>query len=314
MAPTTTCRYIATLLLLTAVAACNGPTNPSGGPPPIASGSLAAVNGVAELAEFEVCKVYSGIVGPAVTVNFTVDRDANGSIENSGSVQLANNQCAVVHTYIETGSNNGTQIQRVTVTEQVPTGYTVSRVLTTVTLGGPSSGGSVASNTATGDMISNPDNGFLVVFTNTAEPSLGDGRFTGGGNQIRVDGVRVSRGLTIHCDLLLSNNLEVNWGQGDNFHMTEHLTTVACTDDPNIIQAPPPAPLDTLIGTGTGTFNGVAGFTVQFTLQDFGEPGSADRMAIRIFQASNPSNVVLNIPLSLLANGNLQAHFDQPHK
>ena len=37
---------------------------------------------------------------------------------------------------------------------------------------------------------------------------------------------------------------------GNNFHMTEHVTTVACTDDPAIIQAPPPAPLDTLIGVG----------------------------------------------------------------
>jgi hypothetical protein len=103
----------------------------------------------------------------------------------------------------------------------------------------------------------------------------------------------------------------VGAGNGNNFHMTEHLTTVACTDDPNIIQAPPPAPLDTLIGVGTGRFNGVDGFTVEFTLQDWGEPGGLDKMAIRIFQGSN---VVLNIPLSLLANGNLQAHFDQPHR
>ena len=64
----------------------------------------------------------------------------------------------------------------------------------------------------------------------------GTGRFTGGGNQVRVGAARVSRGLTIHCDLLLSNNLEVNWG-GNKFHMTEHLTTVACTDDPLIVQA-----------------------------------------------------------------------------
>ncbi len=49
-----------------------------------------------------------------------------------------------------------------------------------------------------------------------------DGRFTGGGSQLRVGDVRVTRGLTIHCDLLLSNNLEVNWG-GNRFHMTEHL-------------------------------------------------------------------------------------------
>lgn len=139
------------------------------------------------------------------------------------------------------------------------------------------------------------------------------GRFTGGGSQVRVGDARVTRGLTIHCDLLLSNNLEVNWG-GNKFHMTEHLTTVACTDDPAIIQAPPPAPLDTLVGVGTGRFNNVYGFTIEFTIVDYGEPGSSDRMSIRIFQTSNPANVVLNVPLQVLSGGNLQAHYDQPHK
>ena len=143
------------------------------------------------------------------------------------------------------------------------------------------------------------------------DPALG--RFTGGGSQVRVGDVRVTRGLTIHCDLKLSNNLEVNWG-GNKFHMTEHLTTVACTDDPAIIQAPPPAPLDTLIGVGTGRYNGTDGYTIEFTLQDFGEPGKSDRMAIRIYRTASPADVVLNVPLQVLSGGNLQAHYDQPHK
>jgi hypothetical protein len=141
----------------------------------------------------------------------------------------------------------------------------------------------------------------------------GTGRFTGGGHQVRVGDTRVTRGLTIHCDLTLSNNLEVNWG-GNQFHMTEHLTTVACTDDPDITQAPPPAPLDTLIGIGTGRYNGDDGYTIEFTLQDWGEPGTADRMRILIYETANPGNVVLNVPLQLLSGGNLQAHYDQPHK
>ncbi len=142
---------------------------------------------------------------------------------------------------------------------------------------------------------------------------LGEGRFTGGGSQIRVGAARVTRGLTIHCDLLLSNNLEVNWG-GNKFHMTEHLTTVSCTDDPAIIQAPPPAPLDTLVGVGTGRYNGTDGFTIEFTLVDYGEPGRDDRMRIYIYETANPGNVVLNVPLQILSGGNLQAHYDQPHK
>ncbi len=142
------------------------------------------------------------------------------------------------------------------------------------------------------------------------DPALG--RFTGGGHQVRIGEARVTRGLTIHCDLLLSNNLEVNWG-GNQFHMTEHLETVACTDDPDIHQAPPPAPLDTLIGVGTGRYNGTDGYTVEFTLVDAGEPGRDDMAALLIYETANPTNIVLNVPLQLLTGGNLQAHYDQPH-
>jgi hypothetical protein len=145
------------------------------------------------------------------------------------------------------------------------------------------------------------------------EPT-GLGRFTGGGHQVRVGEARVTRGLTIHCDLLLSNNLEVNW-RGNQFHMTEHLTTVSCTDDPDIVQFPPAAPLDTLVGVGTGRYNNAPGFTIEFTLVDAGEPGSGvDQMAILIYETANPANVALNVPLQVISGGNLQAHYDQPHK
>jgi hypothetical protein len=169
---------------------------------------------------------------------------------------------------------------------------------------------------AVGDWGNGEPGGNVTNWVDLVVPECGrteDGRFTGGGNQVRVGEARVTRGLTIHCDLLLSNNLEVNWG-GNQFHMTEHLTTVECSDDPNIIQAPPVAPLDTLIGVGTGRYNGDDGYTIEFTLQDFGEPGSADRMAIKIYETANPANVVLDVPLQVLTGGNLQAHFDQPHK
>lgn len=152
-----------------------------------------------------------------------------------------------------------------------------------------------------------------VTIPSTACVGTGSGRFTGGGHQIRIGAARVTRGLTIHCDLLLSNNLEVNWG-GNQFHMTEHLQTVACTDDPAIIQAPPVAPLDTLVGVGTGRYNGADGYTIEFTLVDAGEPGGEDQAALLIYETANPANIVLNVPLQLLTGGNLQAHYDQPHK
>jgi len=97
-------------------------------------------------------------------------------------------------------------------------------------------------------------------------------------------------------------------------HMTEHMQTVQCSDDPDIDQFPPAAPLDTLIGKGTGRYNNEYGYTIEFTLVDAGEPGSNDQMEIKIFETAVPANVILDVPLQILSGGNLQAHFDQPHK
>jgi len=142
------------------------------------------------------------------------------------------------------------------------------------------------------------------------------GRFTGGPNTVEVGGASVTSGLTIHCDRLLSNNLEVNWGNGNRFHMLEHVETVACTDSPFITQKPPAAPLDTLIGVGLGRFNGADGYTIEFTLVDSGEPGkrNGDMMRLLVYRTGDPTDVVLNVPLQVITGGNLQAHYDQPHK
>ncbi len=153
---------------------------------------------------------------------------------------------------------------------------------------------------------------FSVLIPDDCPVEQIDGRFTGGGHQIRVDNVRVTRGLTIHCDLLLSNNLEINW-QGNRFHTEEHLITVECSDDPAIIQDPPPAPLDTLIGIGEGRYNGESGYTIEFVLRDFGEPGREDEASFLVYPNGVPESPVLDVPLQKLTGGNLQAHADQPH-
>jgi hypothetical protein len=142
------------------------------------------------------------------------------------------------------------------------------------------------------------------------------GRFTGGPNSVEVGGASVTSGLTIHCDRLLSNNLEVNWGNGNRFHMLDHVETVACTDSPFITQKPPAAPLDTLIGVGLGRFNGADGYTIEFTLVDSGEPGkkNGDMVRLLIYRTADPTEVVLNVPMQKITGGNLQAHYDQPHK
>lgn len=256
---------------------------------------------------FEVCKDYVGGAGPAVTITVAADIGNNGSVDATYSVTLADGECQDVWLAEQPGD-------LVTVTEAVPSGYMSSYVRSLYLNGTITTDPSVQGNSASG-LVAGSLNGVLVVFTNTAVPPPPDGvgRFTGGGSQIRIDGVRITRGLTIHCDLLLSNNLEVNWN-GNSFHMTEHLNTVECSDDPNIIQAPPQAPLDTLIGVGTGRYNNVDGFTIEFTLVDKGEPGTNDQAALLIYETANPSNVVLNVPLQNLDGGNLQAHFDQPHQ
>ena len=154
-----------------------------------------------------------------------------------------------------------------------------------------------------------------VKLANGEEPppeecSFVEGRMTGGGGQIIIGDVFVSRGLTIHCDILLSNNLEINW-PGNKWHIDKPLDDATCVDDPAYNPVPPRAPFDTFIGVGTGRLNGVDGAVVNFVFIDNGEPGHTDRASIQIWDAGGA--LVLNVPLSALDRGNLQAHYDQPH-
>lgn len=141
----------------------------------------------------------------------------------------------------------------------------------------------------------------------------GIGRMTGGGGQlVAIGDIYVTRGFTIHCDITLSNNLEINW-PGNKWHIDKPLTSAICIDDPAISPEPPPAPFDTFIGEGIGSLNGVDGALVKFTFIDSGEQGGVNDFAkIQIFAPGGA--LVLDVPLTALTNGNIQAHFDQPHK
>ena len=137
---------------------------------------------------------------------------------------------------------------------------------------------------------------------------LGTGRFTGGGKQITVSNVAVTKGFEVDCDLHQpSNNLEINW-QGNQFHMTSFLAA-ACSLQGN--PTPPPAPVNTIVGMGTGRYDGVDGYTVEFVLVDNGEPGKNDEAAFKVYETANPSHVVLNVPIQFITGGNIQAHVDQ---
>lgn len=143
------------------------------------------------------------------------------------------------------------------------------------------------------------------------------GRMTGGG-WLTCDGVKVTHGFELYCDrndgtIPVPNNIEINWGIGNRFHLTQ-LTSVDCQDiQPGAPENPPPgnaaAGFDTIVGkgTGTGAYNNQAdSFTINFRLTDLGEPGVGnDQMA---FTISNSSGIVISCPLTALGGGDHQAH------
>lgn len=154
----------------------------------------------------------------------------------------------------------------------------------------------------------------IVTVSIPTDCAPGTGRFTGGGKQVTVGGVVVTKGFEVDCDLHQpSNNLEINWSNpgesgSHHFHM-ETFDAAVCTlvKKPN----PPTAPVNTIVAMGTGKFDNSDGYTVQFELVDNGEPGTSDAAMFKVYQTSNPSNVVLNCPLEVITGGNIQAHVDQ---
>lgn len=158
--------------------------------------------------------------------------------------------------------------------------------------------------------VAPPNFGVVVPDCDSSKEICGVGRMTGGGGQIIIGDVRVTRGFTIHCDIVLSNNLEINWS-GNRWHIDKPLTSAECFDDPTVDPVPPRAPFDTFIGEGTGRLNGDDGSRVEFTFVDGGEPGTRDRAQIQILAPDG--SVALTVPMSNLDHGNFQAHYDQPH-
>jgi hypothetical protein len=138
------------------------------------------------------------------------------------------------------------------------------------------------------------------------------GRMTGGGATVTIGDMKITKGFTLHCDITLSNNLEINW-PGHKWHLDKPITSAVCIDDPTVNPVPPPAPFDTFIGEAIGQLDGVDGARIKFTLVDAGEPGKGvDKAAFQIWDVNG--NLVLNLPLQPTSTGNVQAHYDQPHK
>jgi hypothetical protein len=250
--------------------------------------------------------------GPNGAYDFTV-QTVSGTVSyeliaQSGAFSLVQDQCAKVATGSLANvliSQTGAPAQTVFVASQQYTLAAPAQSGTPVATGAPGGATDVPSGQFGGD------NGRLFVFTNDAAPVVSaDGRMTGGGGQVDVGVAKITRGFTIHCDITLSNNLEINW-PGNKWHITKPLTSAVCIDDPAYDPGPPAAPFDTFIGEGIGELNGVPGSTVKFTFIDDGEPGKDDLASFQIFDANGV--LVLDVPLSKLTHGNIQAHYDQPH-
>jgi hypothetical protein len=176
-----------------------------------------------------------------------------------------------------------------------------------------------------------------------ASPALA--RVTGGGWRVTgSDGVdvRSSGGFTLHCDITLSNNLQINWGQGNKWHINKFVDAAFCKDDPEYTPEPPDAPADTYFGLDVGRLNNTDGSVACFKFEDHGErsgdPDGPDQALIRIWEVgfdpgisaedlddpgfdclvsdsdpSTDSHTVLFVPESNI-KGNFQFHEDQPHK
>jgi len=138
------------------------------------------------------------------------------------------------------------------------------------------------------------------------------GRLTGGGS-IYCPGVeRVTHGFELHCGTGTNpegsnppkpNNLEVNFANGDHFHL-RILEVANCTTDPAIDSGAPLAPFNTMTGSGTGWFNG-APATIEFVMTDAGEPGAGVDFANFLIKVE--TTTVLSCG-SYLEGGNHQAH------
>jgi hypothetical protein len=141
--------------------------------------------------------------------------------------------------------------------------------------------------------------GFFVL---QAWPTI-PGRMTGGGDFIS-NNTLITFGTEVHCDTTTPNNLEINWN-GNHFHL-DVLPYANCYLLGN--PTPPPAPFNTFLGTGYGSYNGTPGYHIDFVLQDNGEPGRND---VAEFYITAPNgDVVLATNPTALQSGNLQAHKD----
>jgi hypothetical protein len=236
---------------------------------------FAASSGALYAHNLQICKS-SDAAGPVSgTFEFTV-------VGREGTVAVPVGNCV---TLSEVGAGSFTVI------EQSKAGVSMSAV------GVDPAANIIASDVQAGSATVNVEEGGTTTVSFTNRTNGAGGRFTGGGSIFTAAGVRVTHGFELHCNAAdKPNNLEINWAR-NQFHL-DTLTSASCSVNPETGVA-------TLVGTGTGKYNGGSGATIQFTITDAGEPGRNDFFSVLVIDAG--SNQVLN------ASGNLTFGNQQFH-
>jgi uncharacterized repeat protein (TIGR01451 family) len=237
---------------------------------------------------------------------------------------------------------NGLAPGNYVVAEEFPAGYTEESptsgtAITWTTLEGLSTD-QIGPLGFTVTVTANTTTPILAPFINELTP-VASCRWTGGGsvftgaNDFALSttgtnlgaGTRITHGFRLECDLATPNRLEINWGGGQNFHLTT-LTNATCFNDPSFSAGHPDSTCNTIIAAGVGSFNNVNGYNIEFTFTDHGEPGSSDTAKYLIWldqpgTTTNPGTpgiydpgidtLILSVNTTTLDMGNQQAHKDE---
>ena len=125
----------------------------------------------------------------------------------------------------------------------------------------------------------------------------GDGSLPGG----------VSHSFNLRCDPAAAGALEVTWAKGKKDFVMTGVTSAVCTKDSGIEGEPHAAYFNTLTGSGTGKLNGVAGYSIKYTLTDGGGSCGKDHAQLVI---KSPAGVVVLSTSANLTGGDQAAHDD----
>jgi hypothetical protein len=282
-----------------------GPTESSGEfnaailpSPPVGTSAIPS------LEQIDVCKR-----GPTGNYTFTLTQtgpDPNNPLSDDG----ADGNATIAAGTCERVAFNGGDRDTVIVTETVPAFQQLDSIVVQQLVGGVVTTTKVTGTATARATIAGmtAGEGAVLTFYNSLIPL--EGRMTGGGTANTPGGFPVKVAFTVHCDITLSNNIEINWPD-NKWHIDKPISSALCTKPgvPN----PPNAGINRFEGTAVGALNGVDGYSLFFVFIDNGEPGDADQVQLRI--TAPGGGVVLNVALQLIdKGGNFQAHFDQPHK